>query len=178
MLPNQDEYFGNLALKGFQEISNPQTLTWFPLATGWYFIAAFVSIFLGWKLFIAVKNYKANAYRRKALRQLEKINTDFDSGNLSSKKYLQQLRQLLKATTLVVYSRQEVASLSGQQWVRFLNQSTDRDYFDKDILALMQSPTYRQQYEANADSLKRLSLCVAQWLVHHHRPVMDSGTTA
>ena len=25
-MPNQDEYFGNLALKGFQEISAPETM--------------------------------------------------------------------------------------------------------------------------------------------------------
>jgi hypothetical protein len=119
-MPNQDEYFGNLALKGFQEISVPETMHWLPLAPGWYFVAALVALFLSWKLFLSVKRYIANAYRRSALSQLEKIDTDFDIGNLSHKQYLQQLRQLLKATILVVYPRHEVASLIGQQWVQFL----------------------------------------------------------
>lgn len=171
MLPNQDEYFGNLALKGFQEISNPETMHWFPLATGWYFVAALVAFFLSWKLILAVKRYKADAYRRNALRQLEIINTDFDSGNLNHKQYLQQLRQLLKATTLIVYQRHEVASLSGQQWAQFLNKETDKAYFDKNALGLMEHSTYQQQYETDADSLKQFSQCVAQWLAHHHRPI-------
>ena len=174
MTPNQDEYFGNLALKGFQEISNPETIHWFPLATGWYFVAALAAVFLSWKIFIAVKRYVADAYRRNALRQLEKINAAFDSGNLSHRQYLQQLRQLLKATTLVIYQRHEVASLSGQQWAQFLNQNADNAYFDKDILELLENPTYRQQYEADADSLKRFSQCVARWLAHHHRPATSN----
>ena len=169
-MPNQDEYFGNLALKGFQEFSAPETIHWFPLATGWYFVAALVALFLSWKLFVALKRYIANAYRRSALSQLEKIDTDFDAGNLSHKQYLQQLRQLLKATTLAVYQRHEVASLSGQQWVQFLNQRTDSIYFEKDVLGLMEHTTYQQQCETDADSLKRFSQCVGQWLAHHHRP--------
>lgn len=170
-MSNRDESFGNLALKGFQEISNPETMHWFPLATGWYFVAALVAFFLSWKLILAVKRYKADAYRRNALRQLEIINTDFDDGNLNHKQYLQQLRQLLKATTLIVYQRHEVASLSGQQWAQFLNKKTDKAYFDKNALGLMEHSTYQQQYETDADSLKRFSQCVAQWLAHHHRPV-------
>jgi len=171
MQPNEDEYFGNLALKGFQEISDPKTIHWFPLATGWYFVGALVVIFLSWRLFLAAKRYKANAYRRNALRQLEIINTDFNNGNLNHKQYLQQLRKLLKATTLVIYQRHEVASLSGQQWMQFLNKKTDKSYFDKNTLDLMQHSTYQQQYEADTDTLKRFSQCVAQWLAHHHTPV-------
>jgi hypothetical protein len=178
MMPNQDEYFGNLALKGFQEISNPETVHWFPLATGWYVVAAVAAIFLGWKLFLAAKRYIADAYRRNALRQLQRINADFDSGDLSRRQYLQQLRQLLKATTLVIYQRHKVASLSGQQWAQFLNQKTDNDYFDKDILALLENPTYRRQYEADTDSLKRFSQCVARWLTHHHRPAATNGAAS
>ncbi len=170
MLPNQDEYFGNLTLKGFQEISNPETMHWFPLAEGWYFVIAVVAIFLSWKLFLVAKRYIANAYRRNALRQLKKINANFDNGKLNHRQYLQQLRQLLKATTLVIYQRHEVASLSGQQWAQFLNKKTDNTCFGEDVQGLLEHSTYQQQYEADADNLKIFSQCVARWLAHHHTP--------
>ncbi len=166
-MPNQDEYFGNLALKNFQELTIPDTTHWWPLAPGWTVLATILALLFLWRIFIMIKTYKANAYRRRALARLEQINSDYDQAHIDPKNYLLQLRNILKATALIVYQRNEVASLNGQKWLEFLNTKTRKKVFSDDADFFMENELYKQHYEPDKRRLKLFSKSVAQWLAQH-----------
>lgn len=162
------DYFGNLALKDFQEFSVPNSIEWLPLAPGWKIVALIILGLVLWQLFVQIKKYQANAYRRMALRQLAQLNSDYSNSLLDQRHYLQQLRQLLKATALQGYPRSAVASLNGRQWIAYLDEKTSSSYFHKETELLMDKQLYQQQYQPDSKQLNKFANNVAQWIMHHH----------
>ncbi|MCA0901151.1 DUF4381 domain-containing protein [Microbulbifer agarilyticus] len=59
---------------------------------------------------LAYRRYRANAYRRAALRALDTVEGD-----------PAQIAELLRRTALVAYPRDQVAGLTGSVWLDFLN---------------------------------------------------------
>lgn len=168
MIPSEDEYFGNLALKGFQQPSVPDSIQWLPLAPGWYLLGLIVVMLAAWKMYEALKKYQANAYRREALSRQQWLNKKLANGELSTKTYLQSLRQLIKATALRAYPRTEVAALSGSDWQVFLNSKIDKACFSDATQKLMDATVYQQQYEPDQQLLKDFSSSVSRWITQHH----------
>lgn len=167
MQPSDGEYFGNLALKGFQHITAPETFHWMPLAPAWYLLGGIVLLWLGWKVYLSAKKYSNNAYRREALYQLQELNKKKAAGELSKKEYLRCLRQLIKATALRVYPRNDIAALSGKPWQDFLNSKTDGDYFSHRMHELMDASLYQQLYDPEENMLDEFSSSAAQWIKYH-----------
>ena len=73
---------------------------------GWC-VLVLLLLWLGWRFW---KRWQANAYRREALRELGEIETAPE-----------RLPELLKRVALVAYPRAEVAELSGDAWLGFLD---------------------------------------------------------
>jgi hypothetical protein len=95
-------------------VSEP--VSWWPLAPGWYvlmLIFAMGMIWLGVKYW---NQWKKNAYRRAALRELKSISPA-------------DLPALVKRVSLCIYPREQVATLSGEAWLEFLDQSGNTQDF-------------------------------------------------
>lgn len=100
------------SLENLRDIVQPGPVSWWPLAPGWWILMVllwtsvfFVSLFI-WR------RWKANAYRREALRELRKAGT------------VAEIAAILKRSALCAYPRPTVASLSGEPWCRWLQQSS------------------------------------------------------
>ena len=174
-MADRGEYFGNLALKNFQEFSDPEYFHWFPLAPGWYFVLALVAAYLAWLGHRTFRRYQQNAYRREAMRLLDSIIADHDLGQLDAREYLQRLRQLLKSTALKVYPRTDVAGLTGSAWLGFLNDSADNPLFDVLAGDLLDSSVYRKDYQPDRALLESFSSAVAIWLSLHRNPLESTA---
>lgn len=77
---------------------------------GWYVLAGLILLFaiiLSLKWF---KNYKKNAYRRKAIKEIE--------SNKQSE--INEVLVLLKIVATTTFGRKEVAQLHGNEWLQFL----------------------------------------------------------
>jgi hypothetical protein len=77
-------------------------------------------------LFLAVRQWRRwqqNRYRRQAMMELSLIRRS------ASGESLRQLPALLKRTALSAWSREQVASLNGRAWHRFLDDSAGMDRF-------------------------------------------------
>lgn len=99
------------SLSNLRDIATPPPVPWWPPAPGWYVVIAITVVAL---LFFAIRGWrrwKANAYRREALRVLE------DAGASS------EIATILKRTALAAYPRAEVASLTGDAWCDWLENS-------------------------------------------------------
>ena len=173
-MSDRGEYFGNLALKNFQEIADPEYYLWFPLAPGWYLVLTVLIVYVVWTSYSALIRYKKNAYRREALELLESINADHNFGQQNPREYLQRLRQLLKATALKVFPRNEIAGLTGAPWLDFLNTSVDEPVFDMVVQEFMGSSIYHPDYQPDATLLASFSPSVTRWLFQHRNPHIEN----
>jgi len=98
----------NPALSKLHDYYQPAQPAWVPQTVGWYVLFGLFALLLLWLLFRTIHHWFANRYRREALRELAQTTPD-------------QFSALLKRTALAVWPREQVASLSGDVWLKFLN---------------------------------------------------------
>jgi len=106
------ENFGNPWMTNLVQPSAPEAVGLWPPAPGWYAVAVLVVIALAWIGWKGIQRWRANAYRREALRLINRIGT---------KGSLVELPEIMKRTALSAFPRSEVASLSGEAWLAFLD---------------------------------------------------------
>lgn len=111
----------NTSLQNLHDIAVPVPVSWWPLAPGWYVLAAVVAMALLAGLFFLLRRYRQNRYRRLALGELSLMR----EGAMP----LYLLPALLKRTALAAWPREQVASMSGTDWHAFLDQSAGVDLF-------------------------------------------------
>lgn len=104
--------FGNYLIHGIDEIILPEAISLWPSTLGWKLLALFLFVFAAFKTTKAIRRWWHDRYRREALRRLSA---------LAPEAKLASLPLLLKATALHAYPREQVAALSGEQWLGFLD---------------------------------------------------------
>jgi hypothetical protein len=149
------------SLQNLNDIVAPAAAGWWPVAPGWYVVAG---LFLAGLVIVALRQWRRwrrNRYRRLALEQLAVIRSD--------KEALSQLPQLLKRAALCAWPREEVASLSGAAWHRFLDETAGTGKFGQGAGELLDQLSYNSAGREAWDSPAReLVLDAAEfWLQHH-----------
>ncbi len=97
------------SLERLNDIALPATVPGWPLAPGWYVLSALLMFACVWLATRAWKHWRANAYRREALRELAGAENEV------------AIAELLRRTALVCVPRSVVAELSGAQWASWLD---------------------------------------------------------
>jgi Domain of unknown function (DUF4381) len=120
------------------DIVTPPPVPWWPPAPGWFVIGGVVVVLAVWIAWHAWQRWTAAAYRRAALaewRQLKSRASDPKRREAA----LGQLPALVKRTALAAFPREDVTSLSGKAWLRFLDRTGRTNAFThgagRDILA-------------------------------------------
>ena len=118
------------SLQLLHDIVTPAPTPWLPPAPGWYALGFCLLLLLTW---FSIKQYQAwqrDRYRRESLvilTQIEKGLADPDQ----YQQLLPQLPLLVKRTALAAYGRDLVASLSGTDWLAFLDKTGSTNLFTK-----------------------------------------------
>ena len=103
-------------LSNLRDIVVPPEVALWPPAPGWWILLAggiaMAAIFAG----MIVARYRRNSYRRAALVALDTA----DAGDISS---------ILKRVALAAWPRTEVASLTGAEWLAFLDRTARSNVF-------------------------------------------------
>ncbi len=109
-------------LANLHPLRTPELIGWWPLAPGWWILLLAGILLVTTLTYLLHKRYRKNAYRRRALLQLQSLHTDYlaksDTGY-----YLSQINALLKSVALLAYPRTEIAAEHGAAWRAFLNRS-------------------------------------------------------
>ncbi|MFK8020166.1 MAG: DUF4381 domain-containing protein [Pseudomonadales bacterium] len=166
-----DATFGNYTVHGIEEIVFAQAVSWMPSTMAWKILGLLLLVAIGFALMQYVKHWQSNAYRRAALQQLKEIRAAALRTDTSSNEALLKLPTLMKATALQAYPREQVASLSGEGWLKFLDSCYQGKAFSSDggqaLLALSyQTPAHWPASKAQTEEL--LTLC-HRWLVQHRK---------
>ena len=111
-----------------RDLHLPDAVGWWPLAPGWWLLGAFVIVLLGWLLSRWLEHRRRGAARRYALRQLDALAASYardgDAVALGS-----AASELLRRTMLAYAPRSDVAGLTGEAWLEWLDRDLDRSHF-------------------------------------------------
>ena len=114
-----------------RDLHLPEPVGWWPLAPGWWFLIAIVLVGLGWLLRQAWRWRQFHAPRRYAMRELAALEAEY----LATRNPVQlgkQLSQLLRRCMLAYAPRQDVAGLTGEAWLAWLDKGLPVPYFHAD----------------------------------------------
>ncbi|MFK7852057.1 MAG: DUF4381 domain-containing protein [Akkermansiaceae bacterium] len=95
-------------LSELNDIVLPESVSWWPLAPGWYVLMVVGVCMLGFLGYRMLMKWRKEAYRREALQELAKASSDF------------QVCELLRRVALVIASREQVSRLHGAEWIEWL----------------------------------------------------------
>ena len=111
-----------------RDLHLPETLGWWPLAPGWWgviVVALVAFLYLAWRWH---KAWQFNAPRRHALRELARFEAEYLE-HRNPVTLGKQLSELLRRGMLAYAPRDEVAGLTGEAWLRWLDQDLSVPYF-------------------------------------------------
>ena len=148
------------SLSNLNDIIVPPAPSWWPLAVGWYVLGAVLLVWvfrLAWR---ALKRHQLNRYRREALAELALLEAG-QPNDLAAR-----LPALLKRTALHVFPRQQIASMSGEAWIAFLNQHCAARPFAGETAELLERLAYGSKARLPED-LQPLFAGVRTWIEQH-----------
>jgi hypothetical protein len=126
-----------------RDLHLPEMIGWWPLAPGWWFLIVLAAAGLGYLLYRSFMRWRRNASRRVALRELARIQKEYKSG-VDEVSLSIELSELLRRTMLAYAPRNEVAGLTGENWLHWLDQGLDQKMFSEGPGQNLESLPYRR----------------------------------
>jgi len=146
-----------------KDIHLPDPVSWWPLAPGWWGLVILILLLVG-LFFIGRTLYRRGQLRREAHKALQDIQTQYKT-HQDDRQLAADLSTLLRRVTLSYSSRDDVASLTDDAWLYFLDRGVAKTKF-KDAFSngagrvLIDAP-YKPT--VNIDSAALLKTC-AVWI--------------
>jgi len=155
-------------LDRLQDIVAPAGVPWWPPATGFWLVSALILLWLVAAVSVYVLRYRRDAYRREALARLKAIAPRLRADDHRAET-LAEVAELLKRTALAGYPREEVAGLSGSEWLAFLDRTGGGTDFITGPASVIAVVPYRSGIaeELSADEVAAVVGCVRRWIRRH-----------
>lgn len=159
------------SLDALHDIVLPEPVSWLPATTAWYvlfgllLVAAVVSAGLAWR------RHRANRYRREALARVDAIEAALADRDRRAEA-LAGLPVLTKQVALVISPRTEVAALSGERWLEYLDGTYQGDQFRHGPGRLLPRIAYAGPGTLASipdDEARQLTALLRDWIRKHHR---------
>lgn len=144
-------------LSHLADIVVPAPISWWPPAPGWWIVGAALLAVLAVLARQLYLRHRRNAYRRAAIAELSAIGSVADGAGLTA------ISSILKRTALVAYPRGDVASLTGADWLTFLDRSAGTDDFAKGPGAGLKQAVLGTRVEDGA----AIRAAARRWIARH-----------
>jgi len=151
------------AMDDLHDIVEPAAVSMMPETIGWTFVAALGVLALLWLAWRVHRHRRLTRYRRDALTALEQIERQANGASKDSTAPVLQVAELLKRTAISGYGRQRVASLTGEPWLRFLDETSH----SKEFATQGQVLTEYSSAPVPAESLRSLLQLARSWIRGH-----------
>ena len=129
-----------------RDLHLPEAVGWWPLAPGWWFVIALALVALGYLVHFYLNHRSRSAARRYALRQLNTLTAEFEQHG-DAVAFSSSLSELLRRTMLAYAPREEVAGLTGEAWLQWLDRDLDQPRFQSDTGRKLLELPYRKPDE-------------------------------
>jgi len=159
-------------LSQLRDIHTPAPVGAWPPAPGWIILAVLAVVAVGALIWWLVRRWRANRYRREAVRELEALLVRFREG-ADPFTFLGDYTALLKRTALTHYPRDRVAHLTGEAWVDFLDKSAGTNEFSMGAGQVLIDGNYRPvDDDIDVVELHRLG---KYWIRRHSRATLEKA---
>jgi len=148
-------------LDQLRDIHLPAPIESWPPAIGWWLMGALALIGILYGFYLIYRFWQRNGYRREALIKLEQIKNQFAEDKTG---YLYECNLLLKRVALTHYERSDVAHLTGEAWVSFLDRTADTKEFSMGEGQVLVYGQYANDAVFDLDALHDIS---KHWIGKH-----------
>ena len=134
---------------GTQQVSEPKLLdihlagepSIWPLAVGWWILIALLLLLVAWS-FIKLRQFlKLKKHQKAILAQFVPIENQLK--NNPNNANIAEANIFLRQLAVQYYPREEIASLTGEAWLEFLDQSGDTVQFTKGAGGILIKAPYK-----------------------------------
>ena len=127
-------------LELMHELVMPEPVSRMPEGSGWWVLLAWLAMVVTISVRALINRRRRNRYRREAMARLEQIAASAGDDPSAA---AAQIAVLLKQAALAAYPRADVASLYGEDWARFLNESASNDPLVEEASMRLATASYR-----------------------------------
>ncbi len=157
------------SLQNLHDIISPHPVAWLPPAPGWYALGLSLLLLLCRFSVYKYLAWKRNKYRREALIELDALGKEL-TDSTAYQQLLPQLPQLVKRTAIAAYGRSSVASLSGDDWLGFLDTTGSTHIFTQGSGQLLNACSYQPAVQLatfSREQVAGLQNAVSLWIRKH-----------
>ena len=157
------------SLQNLHDIVVPEPVAWLPPAPGWYAVGLSLLLVLGWFSSNKYLAWKRNQYRREALAEFSELQIQLAEKS-RYQQLLPELPRLVKRTAMAAYGRDLVASLTGDNWLDFLNSTGSTMLFTEGKGRFLNECSYQstaQLAQFSSEEVVGLQDAVFFWLRNH-----------
>lgn len=113
-----------------RDLHLPEAIGWWPLAPGWWLVMVIALIGIAFLLRAWLRTRARGAARRYALRQLDAIEQQY-SEHKDPVEFGAHLSEVLRRTMLAYAPREDVAGLTGEEWLQWLDRDLAEPLFSR-----------------------------------------------
>lgn len=162
------------SLQNLQDIVEPAIIGYWPPAPGAWLFPALVVLWIGVGAAALWLRRRRNAYRRAGLQELSIVRRKLIGKKAPTA--VQELAALLKRVALTAFPRQQVASLSGDKWLAFLDATLDEKIFTGSSGHLLTEAPYRPAMYGALSEEQIENLChLAEIWIKKHRLTLPAA---
>ena len=154
---------GSDPLAGLRGYHLPDPVSWWPPAPGWWLLVGLLLAFASALAWWALRRRRQGAAARQALRELLALRTALEADQ-DRQAYVRGLSRLLRRFALTRFSRSEVAGLTGDEWLAFLDAHGGGRAFQGESGRQLCDAPYRPQ---SGIQLEQLESLVERWIRHN-----------
>lgn len=158
------------ALRGYHM---PDPISWWPLAPGWWLLLILLLGAGGALTWWSINRRARTAAARTARRELTRLRRELAASN-DSTGFIRQLSKLLRRYALAVFPRHQVAALTGDDWLLFLDAHGGNGQFHSGPGRQLIAAPYRPSVTG---SVERLASLVEDWIEHNRDRQNRPATT-
>lgn len=154
------------ALAGLREIPLPPEPSWMPQTIGWIGVAVVLAAAFGWWAWRRHRRWVANRYRRDALAELAVLEARMTVA-AERAAAVAAVPALLKRTALACEPRPEVAALSNEAWLTFLDRTFPPGGFVAGPGRWLPLLAYGYEGRVAEDDVRAVVALARRWIAGH-----------
>ena len=143
----------NDPLAQLKDIHLPPPVGWWPPAPGWWLVAICLLALVVWGGYLLWKFFRRGRFRREALVNLRQL----CEAHQDQRILLEEVARLLRQVAIAKYGREEVALLSGNSWLQFLDRTGRTDQFSQGAGQALGTMLYQPTVVVDGEQLCQLA---------------------
>ena len=132
-------------LQQLKTLHLPPEPSWWPPAIGWWLLILSMIILITWIVFKVVRHYQTTRPIRHGKLLIDKLYKEYQEGHISEERFAHASNQIIKRVLVPGLGRQEYARLSGDEWLKALDQISGTNRFTQGEGAILGNERFRPE---------------------------------